>query len=632
MAVTPLIVLLYFHKTVFTDFYFFTGNIYGVELMAEENLRENIIIDTGDRPEPGKAWVKGGEVFVKNPKGGGRKATVTACEGVLLLVNGEKVEGTVEVGEEDRIEVKPLAVEEPGSYKIRIGPGGLSAVLEVRLNTTTVYELEDTPPATDLFLKAACRVERSCPFDYDSLLRELSARNINYGVFYDEIQNVLSKPEDGLYLIAKGDPPGDPVSERVEFFFSAGKDKVSREASGDRLDFRDMVEIASVEAGALLAVKHAASQGRPGKKVTGEIIPPPQPQRLELAGGKGVEISPDGTKAFAKIGGRPLVRKTGNRYLLDIDPVLHVKGDVDISTGNVRFKGDVLIYGNVLEGMTVQSSGKVRIKGMVYQARVAALEEVVVAQHVTGSVLVAGGSESLLEALCAYLTQLESDLSGILAIMPELCRHPKAKEVKAGQLIQVLVDRKYPRFPSLIADIAKLVSQNSFALPRESVDVLEEVENGLGGLGLMKIESFETVAGFLEKIRGVQQVIGRMACSKANIAVGYATNSRLEATGDVRVEGKGCLNTVIRAGGNVVVKGVFRGGEVVARGDVILNEGGSELGVKTLIAAGDRRKIYIKKAYNGVTVQIGTRKVNITADCENVKVELDEDGYVVIRY
>jgi len=481
-------------------------------------------------------------------------------------------------------------------------------------------------------LKAAPRQERSCPFDYDDLLREMSARNISYGVFYDEIQNVLSKPEDGLYLIAKGDPPGEPVSERVEFFFSAGKDKVTREAAGDRLDFRDMVEITSVEAGALLAVKHAASQGKPGKKVTGEIIPPPLPQRLELAGGKGVEISPDGTRAFAKIGGRPTVRKTGNRYFLDVDPVLHVKGDVDISTGNVRFKGDVFIYGNVLEGMTVQASGKVRIKGMVYQARVAALEEVAVTGHVTGSVLVAGGSESFMEELRACLDQLESDLKGILAVMPELCRHPRAKEVKAGQLVQVLVDRKYPRFPGLIADMARLVSQNSFALPRESVEALEEVENGLGGLGLVKIESCETVAGFLEKIKGVRQAIGRMAQSKAHIAVGYATNSRLEATGDVRVEGKGCINAVIRAGGNVVVKGVFRGGEVVAKGDVILNEAGSELGVRTLIAAGNGRKIYIKKAFGGVTVQLGARKANITEECENVKAELDEDGYVVIHH
>lgn len=96
--------------------------------MAGENIRENGVRDTEGRPEPGRAWVKGGEVFVKNPRGGGRKATVTACEGVLLLVNGEKAEGTVEVGEEDRVEAKPLVVEEPGSYKIRIGPGGLSAI------------------------------------------------------------------------------------------------------------------------------------------------------------------------------------------------------------------------------------------------------------------------------------------------------------------------------------------------------------------------------------------------------------------------------------------------------------------------------------------------------------------------
>ncbi|MCL6635207.1 MAG: FapA family protein [Peptococcaceae bacterium] len=595
--------------------------------MGPENRPDENIVQHGS----GEVWIAGGKVYVKNPSGTGKVPTITPGQGVDLLVNGNRIMERTAVREDDEILIVPHTVEEPGSFQIRVGPGGMSATLELKMGTITRHVVQDSRPESDLVVKTVKLVEKTCPFTLAEIMQEMTRRNISFGIKHDEIQEILAKPEDGLYLIAEGIPPGDTVDERVELNFAAGPGEQKVSAESEKVNFRDMVEIPSVEPGALLAVKHFGVQGTPGRKVTGDIIPPAKPQVFELVGGKGVEISPDGSKAYASIGGRPVARKTGNRYFIDVEPVLHKKGDVDISSGNIRFKGDVVVHGNVCEGMTVQAAGKIDIRGMVFQARIAAQGDIKAGRNIMGSDIVAGGNNSFFKALHKILDSLHTDLAEIARVVPELARHPKMKDVKTGQLVQVLIDRKYGRVPGLIAEMVKLSGQNSFILPREMGQLLEKVEKNLSGLNLLKIESVEQLQSLLSEILDVQRVIDGMARDRAGITFGYAVNSRIEASGDVRVEGLGCINTTIRAGGNVNIKGVFRGGEIVAGGDVILNEAGSELGVRTLVRAGEGRKIYIKKAHGGVRIQIGDRRANITTLQLNIKAELDEDGSLSIN-
>jgi len=580
----------------------------------------------------GKVWVENGKVCVGVPSENGRAPTITPCAGVDLFVNGNKVEEKTSVGENDEIIIKPHLHEEPGAYKIKIAPGGLEAVLELRTGTVSTYSVQDCGPRKDLVLSAVKIIEKKCPFDLAGIMREIAGKNIVYGIRHDEIRAILDRPEDGLYVIARGDPPGESVDERVELKFAAGREepKAGAVTGKDRIDFRDLVEIPSVEPGALLAVKLPGAPGAPGKTVTGEIIPPRKPVVFELIAGKGAEVLADGSKVYARIGGRPVAKKLGNKYVIDVDPVLHKKGDVDISSGNIRFKGDVVVHGNVCEGMTVQAAGRINITGMVFGARIAAQGNISVGQNVAGSHIVAGGNNIFFREVNKILAKLQAGFSELLKMVPALAEHPKLKNVNAGQLVQLLIDRKYPGIPGLISEMVRLSSQNSFILPREMVHLLEKIEKNLLGLNLMKVKTVEEFGSFLSEIGQVRQIIDGMAGDKASITFSYSENSTIEASGDVSVSGGGCINTVIRAGGNVRVKGVFRGGEIAAGGDVILNETGSEIGARTLIKTGEGKKVFIKKAYEGVQIQIGSRKANITSLQHNIRAELDETGDLII--
>lgn len=572
-------------------------------------------------------WVKGSKVYVKNPVSDGvRVLTITPCVGVDLSIDGNPITGRTIVKEKDEIVLKPLTAEEPGFYLLTVAPDGLSVSLQVETGTATRYSVEDTGPETDLVLSSVSRVEKIFPFNLVEILQALSKKNVTFGIKHSEIQAICAKRESGKYLIAEGEAPGETINDRIEIKFATGPEGQKISAEGDKVNYRDFGEIPSVDPGTLLAERHPGVQGKPGRKVSGEILTPPKPVLQELTSGKGAEVDPDGNKVFSRISGRPIVKKSGRGCFIDVEPVLHKKGDIDIQSGNIRFKGDVVVHGSVCEGMTLQAVGNINVMGMIFGAQIAAQGNITVAQNITGGKLVAGGDNSFFKAFHKLLVDLCGDFFELTRMVSSLAEQASEKNVKTGQLVQLLIDKKYARIPGLITEIIKLTGQNTFILSSEVVELLSKMEKRLSGLNVLKIESIEEMDKVFLEMKEVLRIIDSMAKNRANITFSYSVNSKIEASGDVKVEGGGCINTIINAGGNVNIKGVFRGGEINAVGDIILNEAGSEMGAKTVIKTGEKRKILIRKAFEGVRVQVGGRAASITYTQVNIKAELDEAG------
>ena len=54
-----------------------------------------------------------------------------------------------------------------------------------------------------------------------------------------------------------------------------------------------------------------------------------------------------------------------NNNKIIVDPTIEIKGDVDLSTGNIDFNGSVLIKGSVQAGFAVRADGDVEIRGTI---------------------------------------------------------------------------------------------------------------------------------------------------------------------------------------------------------------------------------------------------------------------------
>ena len=118
-----------------------------------------------------------------------------------------------------------------------------------------------------------------------------------------------------------------------------------------RIDFRDRGSIPFVSKGDVLGTKRVPKQGKNGVNVSGEAILVDAPFDPVFGSGSGTSLSEDGTIITAALDGQPHLDYLGE---ISVNPELPIKGDVDFTTGNIDFKGHILVSGTVKEGFTVK--------------------------------------------------------------------------------------------------------------------------------------------------------------------------------------------------------------------------------------------------------------------------------------
>ncbi|HWR38197.1 MAG TPA: FapA family protein, partial [Patescibacteria group bacterium] len=133
-----------------------------------------------------------------------------------------------------------------------------------------------------------------------------------------------------------------------------------KELEDGRVDFKNLDMFIQVDQGDLLLEKIPASAGRPGIDVLGQRLMPKHGQDVRLPLGKNVQLV-DCSKMISSIAGQVLVEDRR----VSVIPVIEVNGDVDLSTGNIDFVGNVIIRGSVQAGFSVKAGGDVEIYGTV---------------------------------------------------------------------------------------------------------------------------------------------------------------------------------------------------------------------------------------------------------------------------
>jgi uncharacterized protein (DUF342 family) len=191
-----------------------------------------------------------------------------------------------------------------------------------------------------------------------------------FGVIQDVVDKILTIGAADNLVIARGQAPvrGDNArfEPMVETNVQRGKPRVREDGS---VDFFDLGTVLSVEKGQALLRKVPPSPGTPGHTVRGEPVPA-EPGRDVSWGplGASVAIDPhDPNMLIAAVAGQPRLGPTWAK----VESVIELQ-DVDMSTGNIHFDGNVVIHGMVQAGLSVWAGGDVVVNGIVEAATIEA--------------------------------------------------------------------------------------------------------------------------------------------------------------------------------------------------------------------------------------------------------------------
>lgn len=219
-------------------------------------------------------------------------------------------------------------------------------------------------------------------YNLNMVLQFLLDCGIKMGVDKDIIINYIeNKKLYEPFVVATGKPAVDGENARYELFFeplTEVKPQIKADGSVDYLNTKLFLE---AKAGDELARYIPPTPGVFGFNIEGQILSPRKGRDIAPLRGRGLQKVPDSDIYIAAVTGR--IENKFNE--INIHEIYEHRGNLDRSHSNIRFSGDVKIYGDVEGGMLVDALGSVEITGHVGGATIKSGKDVILKNGVQGA-------------------------------------------------------------------------------------------------------------------------------------------------------------------------------------------------------------------------------------------------------
>ena len=223
------------------------------------------------------------------------------------------------------------------------------------------------------------------------ILADLQYKGIRAGIDDSVVDGYLAdKHYCTDYVIARGTEARQGSDAKIEYLFETNPNTKPTMNSDGTVDFFHLNIISKCTKGQVLATLTKEDRGEAGQTVTGERVPPRDVRRLMLKYGRNITLSEDGLSISSNVNGH--VSLVDDKvFVTDVYEVT----DVDTSTGNIDYNGNVVVQGNVKAGFRVVAEGNIEVRGVVEGALLDARGDIIITRGVNGmgkGQLIAGGN------------------------------------------------------------------------------------------------------------------------------------------------------------------------------------------------------------------------------------------------
>ena len=199
---------------------------------------------------------------------------------------------------------------------------------------------------------------------FRSLMHRLKNSGVVFGIKEDVLKEMIAKKiYDTDVLVAEEIPPVEGKDGEIKYNVNLDKNSTPKMNADGTVDFREIAAFPTVLKGDVIASTTPAEQGTHGTNIFGKDTAVRLRRDYILKPSAGIIVSEDGRELIADATG-VLINNGG---VLSIKDSLELQ-DVDFETGNVRFPGNVIIFGSVKAGFIVESESNILVHGMVESA------------------------------------------------------------------------------------------------------------------------------------------------------------------------------------------------------------------------------------------------------------------------
>lgn len=567
----------------------------------------------------GTVSIINGQLQLSMPPSGGIPAKLRFGSELQVIYKGEIQQGQVSLtdGLEGLEIILPESREPDLYYEVKINEAKTKAELYWKRAPGVNYTLADHPPTNQLTLALHKNLVEGPALTLNEVAAIAKIQGLKFGLKIHELTEEILLAGQGLVTIAEGRKPQPPQPSTISYIFQDDSPEIDQDAI--RIDYYEVHGIKGVEAGAVLAVKTPGKEGIPGVDVYGESMPVEPLKDVHILVGEGASLTEGGLKAIATISGLPTLQSG----VIRVTNVFELDGNADVSTGNITMDGAIIIKGNVLENVKIESvNGHIVVNGLVSGAHLRTAGSITVLKNVIRSQLFAGGRTvsqvRLLSMLHKIGFQLESLIQAYEAIVAQ------ADNIPFENLIKHLLELKFLQLPKDIKDFADYVGEIEGECSPEILELRSNLVEGLCGIGPLRVNDIAVLKQYLAFLRAQEMMLEELASIEADAKVRYLQNSKVEASRTVEVTGQGCFYSSVLAGKEFKIpSGVVRGGEVIVNeGNITAKEVGGPTGIATSVTIAKNGRISINLVHPNVTIAIGDQSYRFAETTSMVKASL----------
>jgi len=353
------------------------GVVFGIDDKVLESFE-------GSKEGVTKILIASGQVE-KNGENGTIKQIIDSGKSNIVL-KGDKV-AQIEPPEkgEDGLNVENERIPAKPGYDVQINeqknvetlketPGLLysqvSGYLDIGENKLVIepfFELEISEDSFEAWV-TVIQPRSSDDFSKENLSDFLGEEGITFGIKEENIILIFEEEKFGEKItVAVGKKPENGKDGYLKYHYDHHVGP--KEDEKGNVNYKELNLIQEIKKGDIIVEIMPPDDGKKGKTVLDQEIPSIPGEPIKEPKLTNARIDPQSPNfILAEIDGH-VIEKGG---AITVDPVLHVKENVDYETGNIECEGSVFIGGDVKSGFSVKSKNDVEVGGVVEDALVEA--------------------------------------------------------------------------------------------------------------------------------------------------------------------------------------------------------------------------------------------------------------------
>lgn len=219
--------------------------------------------------------------------------------------------------------------------------------------------------------------------DRDMLVQALKENDIEFGVDEALLDRLVEDADRyfHLFFVAEGVPPVHGKDGYVIDRFPRSKKREMTVNEAGQVDYSELNIVNNADQGDVICQIVEPTQGVHGRNIFDKELTARDGKKATVPKGRNTELSEDGSLLIATKPGH--VEFDGRNF--QVKPVMDIGKNVDYSTGNINFLGDIHVHGDVCSGFTVRAMGNVTVDGVVEASTIEAGGDLVVVKGVKGN-------------------------------------------------------------------------------------------------------------------------------------------------------------------------------------------------------------------------------------------------------